>query len=138
MRILVLSLALAATVAAAEPVEKLKAALIQADLDFAAETARSGLDGFVAHLAGHVLQFAEKGRLLTSRDQVRQSMKPAFDKPGFQLNWKPLGAEVAASGDLGYTWGEYEMVPAGRRGHYLTIWRRQKDGTWKVTADVGN
>jgi ketosteroid isomerase-like protein len=52
---------------------------------------------------------------------------------------------VAASGDVGYTLGHWESVlktPAGDsvlgRGNYLTIWRRQSDGTWKVSADIGN
>jgi ketosteroid isomerase-like protein len=39
-------------------------------------------------------------------------------------------AEVAASRDLGYTWGT-----AGS-GHYARVWRRNRDGAWRVALDV--
>jgi len=137
-RILLAATCLLLGAAGAQLVPRNSANLLEADTDFAAVTAQRGLDGFLSYLADGVLKFAEKGGLLTTREQVREQLKPSFDKPGFQLKWKPLGAEAAASGDLGYTWGEYEAMPSGRRGHYLTVWKRQKDGSWKVVADVGN
>jgi hypothetical protein len=61
------------------------------------------------------------------------------------LAWKPVYADVAGSADLGFTVGEYISTvrgPSGaavqRFGKYLTIWARQKDGTWKFLADGGN
>jgi len=31
------------------------------------------------------------------------------------------------------------VTPDGeRRGKYITIWRKQADGRWKVAADLGN
>ncbi len=130
-------LLLVASAWAASP-EDLKKELIAADTKFAAVTAERGLEGFLSFLAPDVLKFAGPGRLLTTRDQTRDWLKKSFEQPGFQLNWKPLGAEAAASGDLGYTWGEYEAAPSGKRGHYLSIWKRQRDGSWKVAADLGN
>ena len=130
-------LVLAASLWPASP-EQVKTELMQADAKFAAVTAERGLEGFLSFLADGVLKFGDKGTLLTTRDQTREQLKKSFEQPGFQLQWKPLGADAAASGDLGYTWGQYEAVPSGRRGHYLTIWKRQKDGSWKVVADVGN
>ena len=48
---------------------------------------------------------------------------------------------MGADGTLGYTWGRYR-VEAGDsitgRGRYLTVWRRQPDGSWKVDADIGS
>ena len=56
------------------------------------------------------------------------------------IRWQPLHAEVAASGDLGYTWGVAESAPTKEGpfkpyGVYVTIWRRQADGTWKFVYD---
>ena len=62
--------------------------------------------------------------------------------PGY-LSWKPAFADISASGDLGYTTGPYEFRkekasdPVGRRGHFISVWRVQKDGTWKVVFDGG-
>ena len=52
------------------------------------------------------------------------------------LLWKPEEAEVAASGDMGYTWGSYESHSKTAQskvsyGTYVTVWKKQ-DGQWKV------
>ena len=42
-----------------------------------------------------------------------------------------------ASGDLGYTYGRYDMAePPAEDGAYLRVWSRQPDGQWRVGADV--
>ncbi|HMK31421.1 MAG TPA: SgcJ/EcaC family oxidoreductase [Terriglobales bacterium] len=49
---------------------------------------------------------------------------------------------IKHSGDLAYDVGRYSMSlpePSGvmrqDRGKYLTVWRRQADGNWKIVAD---
>ena len=56
------------------------------------------------------------------------------------ISWKPVNAEVAQSGDLGYTWGNWKLVTGDTTyyGNYFTAWKKQKDGNWKVTLDGGN
>jgi len=47
--------------------------------------------------------------------------------------------DVAASRDLGYTWGTYALEPAGgpaERGFYVRVWSRNQDGSWAVALDV--
>lgn len=61
----------------------------------------------------------------------------------FSLTWKPTMSHVARSGELGYTYGTYEMrlKPAGTlagTGTYVTIWKKQPDGQWKALLDTGN
>jgi hypothetical protein len=66
-------------------------------------------------------------------------------RDGTSLTWRPVYAVVAGSMDLGFTVGEYIATgrgPSGaavqRFGKYLTVWRRERDGTWKFVADGGN
>ena len=61
------------------------------------------------------------------------------------LTWRPVFAVVAGSRDLGFTVGEYiatGLGPSGaavqRFGKYLTVWKRQRDGSWKFVVDGGN
>lgn len=61
------------------------------------------------------------------------------------FTWAPNRAEVSNSGDLGYTVGEYRAsgmgadgVHTGVAGEYVSIWRRQEDGSWKVEMTLGN
>jgi ketosteroid isomerase-like protein len=59
------------------------------------------------------------------------------------MTWEPQGGDISASGDLGYTYGIYEMRfkdSSGNveRGTYVTVWKKQEDGRWKVVLDSGN
>ena len=65
------------------------------------------------------------------------------DRSG-ELLWYPVAADISKSGDLGYTWGRYTFTStndAGEsqtsHGKYLSIWKLQDDGTWKVVVDGG-
>ena len=60
------------------------------------------------------------------------------------ITWKPLKADVAASGDLGYAYGTYELrtklsdeKPA-ELGNYARVWKREGGGAWRVVFNVAN
>ena len=43
---------------------------------------------------------------------------------------------------MGWTWGTYVTTATAdssqTHGHYLNVWRKTSDGTWRVVADIGN
>ena len=62
----------------------------------------------------------------------------------YQLTWTPTDAMMGPSGDMGYTWGHFDGHskdangnPVTTSGRYMTIWRKQPDGQWKVVLDAG-
>lgn len=62
----------------------------------------------------------------------------------YQLTWTPTDALMGPSGDMGYTWGHFEGHskdsngnPVTASGRYITVWRKQPDGSWKVVLDAG-
>jgi len=58
-----------------------------------------------------------------------------------QLTWEPEGGDISTSGELGYTYGIYELKGSNdvvERGTYVTIWKKQEDGKWKFVLDSGN
>jgi ketosteroid isomerase-like protein len=61
---------------------------------------------------------------------------------GFVLTWEPLYADISRSGDMGYTYGLYKSFikadSSVSRGKYVTIWKKQPDGSWKYVLDGGN
>lgn len=91
---------------------------------------------FLSFLADDAISF-EPGptnakKLLSTRLEISVSIK-----------WTPLLVGVSRSCDLGYTTGPSEWrkhqedeKPFGY-GQYVTIWRKQKDGEWKVVIDLG-
>lgn len=120
------------------------AELMEADRAFAEETAARGADGWAAWFAEDGRMYRERG-YVDGRDAIRAAMEPTFADSLRALRWAPDTAIVAASGDIGYTLGHWEAIlrtPAGDsvvgRGNYVSLWRRQPDGTWKVAADIGN
>ncbi|MDB5200086.1 MAG: hypothetical protein JWO92_2049 [Chitinophagaceae bacterium] len=62
------------------------------------------------------------------------------DDSTYTLTWVPSSAQVAASGDLGYSYGIYnlELQDTTLQGTYVSIWKKQKDGKWKFVLDTGN
>jgi ketosteroid isomerase-like protein len=79
------------------------------------------------------------------REAITELFKGFFATPDFKISWHATGAEVADSGELGYSTGVYEMsfkVGGDKmikdHGKYLTLWRKQKDGSWKVISDIFN
>lgn len=58
-----------------------------------------------------------------------------------EMTWEPYGGDLSSSGDLGYTYGVYEMSSRDgfiEKGTYVTIWKKQEDGSWKFVLDSGN
>jgi ketosteroid isomerase-like protein len=128
-------------------VEAVKRELLEKDRQFAADAARRGPDGFADWMAeSGILKFEDPGDPpLTTREAVRASMKKQFAGRPFNLRWEPLRADAAQSGELGYTFGKWSMTgtdpqgkPLTRTGHYISIWKKQNDGSWKVVVDLGS
>jgi ketosteroid isomerase-like protein len=60
----------------------------------------------------------------------------------YTLQWEPKSGAIAQSGELGYTYGLYALKPSGKDttiyGTYVSIWKKQSDGSWKFVLDSGN
>ncbi len=63
----------------------------------------------------------------------------------YQLTWTPKAASMSPAGDMGFTWGHYEGrakdrdgTPIVTTGRYMTVWKKQSDGSWKVALDASN
>ncbi len=60
---------------------------------------------------------------------------------GEKVCFEPQYAEVAESGDLGYTYGAYKAAAGDESrsgGYYVHVWRRSAKGAWKLAMDVIN
>jgi ketosteroid isomerase-like protein len=121
-------------------------AIEQADLDFCAATKAKGLDGWMSYFADDATAFPSGKPLIHGKAALREYYAAAiFATPGLTIDWRPVKADAAASGDLGYTIGTAEFRFPGkdgklvtRPGKYLTVWKKQPGGQWKVVADLGN
>jgi ketosteroid isomerase-like protein len=115
--------------------------LIELETNFASDVAKNGHAAFLTYFAEDGVELVEGGGIDTKDDMRKQPPWPE----GTSLTWKPVFADMAASGDLGYTYGTFEFhsknkdgKPAVDYGKYTSIWKLQKDGSWKVVLDMGN
>ena len=118
--------------------------LMEADRAFAEAVAQGGTEAWVSWFATDGAQIQPGSGEIMGHDAIR-SLMAGLDDPNFKLSWKPLRADIAASGDLGWTTGSYvsegvgpDGEPRRGQGRYVTIWRKGADGAWKVVMDLGN
>ncbi len=143
LNLIILSIFLFAACESKIDIEHEQETLLQTDMEFAQTSAERGAaEAFYQYLTDNALQLPNNAEPLVGKDKIRESMQKA---PEVLLTWRPQKAEVAQSGDLGYTWGTYEAkwqdsngVENIRYGKYLNIWKKQADGKWKVAVDMGN
>lgn len=126
------------------PADAATAALLQVDRDFAKTGVAKNIDSFMSFIAEDVRFYAE-GVMRTGKLAFREGWAKGFAEPNWTITWAPLYAEAGNSADLGYTTGSFEIhdkssdgTPVVRKGSYVTIWRKQPDGTWKVALDMGS
>lgn len=63
------------------------------------------------------------------------------ERETFTLSWYPTKVEVSRSKDLGFTFGNWILTKANgdkKYGVYYTVWKKQKDNSWKFIFDGGN
>ena len=113
------------------------ASLIEAERSFSRLSEERGIrEAFLNWLAASSVVFRPGPVSGPKAYQKADPFDPAV------LTWEPEVAEVSAAGDLGYTSGPYEYRP-GRRmqptafGHYVSVWKKPRDGSWKVLLDIG-
>jgi len=104
-------------------------ALEEADRAFAADTAKDGADGWVRHFDEHGAMWRQ-GHRVEGAD-IRASIAKTL--AAGKLTWEPVTS--GAHGDLGFTLGTAAFDQD--KLTYCTIWKRQKDGSWKVLFDIG-
>ncbi len=114
------------------------AALMEADRAFAAATATRGAAGWASIFAEDGMMIVPGARIV-GRDSIRRYMEPALSDTSFSLDWEPTDADISDGGDLGYTIGRYTRRSGERTagGTYLTVWRRDGAGAWRVAVDLG-
>jgi uncharacterized protein (TIGR02246 family) len=84
--------------------------------------------------------------VITGRENIKAVWKQALADPNFSLTFQSARAEASKGGDLVYSTGTYSMTmsaPKGEKlvtdkGKYLTVFRKQADGTWKIVADMSS
>jgi ketosteroid isomerase-like protein len=116
------------------------AAMADAERQFAkAATVVGWRDAFLEYFADDAIAFSPG--VVPAKDGLRKQPSTPFSIA--ELVWEPRTGDVAASGELGWLTGpststnRKAAAPVVRHGCYLSVWRKQPDGRWRVFIDVG-
>ena len=143
--VLVLALvlvALGAPRAAAQPPagRDAEAAMLKADRGFNQAMADRNVKKFLSYVAEDATFNTDRGR-----EAVGKAWAPFFAADGPKISWAPTKAEALVGGDIGYTVGTWERRTKAAdgtikttKGQYLTVWKKQQDGSWQATYDNGS
>jgi ketosteroid isomerase-like protein len=122
------------------PLEQVRAA----DTAFSALAQRVGTGRAFGDFAAENAQiFSTPGEFITGPRAISESFGPSGSSGA--LVWHPVAGGVAQSGDLGFTAGN--AVFTGQRedggqlvrySKYLTVWKKQRDGSWRYVVDGGS
>ncbi len=139
-RILLLALTLATAafpvaIAAVGPIGP--DALVAAERAFAQYAADHNVrDAFVRFLAPRSVVF-DPGPVDAQKFYAAKKPTPAL------LAWVPATATMSGAGDIGWTTGpwwwrkDHSHRPPDATGRFVTVWRRQADGSYRAVLDMG-
>jgi len=117
-------------------------AVLNTDKEFNDYCAKNGQAAAFVKYADSSLIALGEGRLpIRGIEELKQDYAKRHDSN--KLAWMPERGE--ASGNIGYTFGWWKYYTKTRAGHdtvyqgdYVTVWKKQKDGSWKYLLDGGN
>jgi ketosteroid isomerase-like protein len=111
--------------------------LLEADLSFSRRSEEKGAaQAFYEFLAPDGVTLSAGEPPIRGREAIKVHF--AVGPQGF-FTWQPIAADVSGSGDIGYSWGTANFQTKGPDdkprivySKYVTVWRKQNNGRWKV------
>jgi uncharacterized protein (TIGR02246 family) len=83
------------------------------------------------------------GKSFKGPNQILERMKTVMNAAGKGVKATVTTVDLWLDGEIAYETGKYSYTsqekgqPVTDEGRYVTIWRRQSDGSWKIVADMG-
>jgi ketosteroid isomerase-like protein len=119
-------------------------AIRSADANFSRAAAQLGTgEAFGRYAADDAQIFSGPGEFISGPRAISASFGPPTEKN--TLVWHPVAGDVSSSGDLGFTVGNAvftgyreDGAKIERFSKYLTVWKRQRDGSWRYVVDGGS
>lgn len=118
--------------------------LLDTDRALAAQSLKVGFVAAYASAMGPDARKLDPGSQPAIGSQAILAQMASYPKDD-AFTWTPQEAIVAASGDLGFTWGRWTDTYRDKKrnvahayGKYLDVWRRGADGKWRWIVDMGN
>ncbi|GAA4282324.1 YybH family protein [Gaetbulibacter aestuarii] len=120
-------------------IKQWKEEIAQTEKAFSTMAQDKGMNVAFLHFVADDGVLLRNNTLVKGKADIKEYMKNSNSKG---LSWEPSFVEVSASGDLGYTYGNYIYKyqdslgnEKSSKGIFHTVWKRQPDRTWKFVWD---
>jgi ketosteroid isomerase-like protein len=114
---------------------ELKEQVRKTEAAFAKTMADRDHAGFTSFLADETVFLGRT--TLRGKAAVADAWKRFYEGPQAPFSWAPERVEVLDSGTLGMTSGPVYDETGKRTGTFNSVWRREKDGQWRIVFDIG-
>jgi uncharacterized protein (TIGR02246 family) len=136
----------AATAASPADAGEVRQAIEAANARFKAAYLRGDTTTIVDNYADDVILLPPNVEAVRGRDAVRQRLaREVAEAPSMVKDFKITTEDVLVSGELAVETGTVEFIvqpktgnPVSEKGKYVTVWKRQADGSWKIVRDAFN
>ncbi len=114
--------------------------VIQADKDFSSLSQQKGRNfAFLQYMDTSAVLLRSNHSPITGND-TRKFFESS--DTSYTLTWEPQTGFISSAADIAYTYGIYSFKLKGtdttEQGTYVTVWKKQPDGSWKFVLDTGN
>ena len=107
-----------------------------------ADWASKDVEKIAAHYADDATLMIPGAPLMKGKDAIKAGFKPMTADTNLALTFS--ASSVAVSKDIAYTQGSYTLTstdgktkkPVSEKGSYVTIYKKQADGSWKAIEDI--
>jgi uncharacterized protein (TIGR02246 family) len=108
------------------------------------DIATKDADKFASYYSDDASLLMPNAPTISGRENIKAALRPMLADPNFALTFQATRAEASKGGDFVYTVGTYSMTmsrpsdktPVTDKGKYLTVFKKQPNGSWKAVADM--
>ena len=125
-----------------QDLKSLESELLQTDIEWATAAKMNDIEKLTSFWADDAINFFPGVPPAYGKESILELVRRNRLQSGFSLSWDPKEAVVAASGEIGYTYGEFIMTIGNpesgvvqRSGNYVCIWRKDTGSSWKCYVE---
>jgi uncharacterized protein (TIGR02246 family) len=119
--------------------------LMQLSRDWSKSAGTDSIEKTLSYWADDAVVLSPGQPPIKGKDAIRAMIVETSKIPGFKISWEPLTVSVSKNGDMAYMIEENQISVNDSTGKSITefnkattIWRKEKDGSWKNVVDMWN
>jgi uncharacterized protein (TIGR02246 family) len=101
-------------------------------------------DAFTGFYADDAMVMVSGAPVMSGKENIHTALKAMFADPNYALSFQATKVSASKGGDLVYSYGTYRETVTNPKtkkaetgtGNYMTVYRKQADGSWKAVADM--